>query len=458
MKVPSEIFREYDIRGLVGEQLTRELSQALGRAAGTLVRAEGGSRLVVGRDHRLSGESLAGALIEGLRSAGIHVIDIGVCPTPVGYWATHHFDVDGQIQVTGSHNPSEYNGYKMSWLGESVYGEKVQLLRQCIESEDFATGEGGLETRGVIEPYLDDLAQRLGPAPRRLKVVVDAGNGTGGITGVPLYERLGYQVIPLYCELDGTFPNHHPDPTVEENLEDLRSAVAQHGAHLGIAFDGDADRLGIIDKQGEVIWGDKLLIVLAREVLQHQPGAPILGEVKCSKTLYDDIRKHGGQPVMWRTGHSLIKAKMKEMNAPLAGEMSGHIFYKHRYYGFDDGVYAGARLLHILAHSGQTLTQLLSDVPPTVSTPELRLPCSDAEKFALVERVRQSFERAAPQEGFEVIGIDGVRVQWSDGWGLVRPSNTQPILVLRYEAESQERLNQIRARFEAEVRGAGGEV
>jgi phosphomannomutase / phosphoglucomutase len=347
MKVPSEVFREYDVRGLVGEQLTPELARLLGKAVGTVVRRAGKSRVVVGRDHRASGPELAQGLMDGLTSTGCNAIAIGVCPTPVGYWAIEHLKADGGgVQITGSHNPPEYNGFKMTLLGRALHGEEIQGLKKLIEKDDFETGAGSVSEERVLDAYIAELAKTLRPAERRLKIVVDAGNGTGGMTGVPLYQKLGYEVIPLFCEPDSRFPHHHPDPTVEKNLADLRREVTARGADLGIAFDGDADRIGVIDEKGGILWGDRLLILLARSVLRDVPGGTIIGEVKCSKTLYDDVAKHGGKPLMWKAGHSLIKSKMKETNAPLAGEMSGHVFFKHRYYGFDDAeaFLAGARL------------------------------------------------------------------------------------------------------------------
>lgn len=456
MKFPREVFREYDVRGVVGEQLTDELAHALGCAIGSKVVRALGERstrptLVVGRDHRPSGVSLATQLNAGICRSGCDVIDIGVTPTPVGYWAIHNASADGGVQITGSHNPANYNGFKITLLGHSIHGDDIIELRDSIESNNFVDGVGQVEQRDVLPEYLADLQRRLQPAARPMKVVVDAGNGTGALTSVPLYRALGYEVVPLFCELDGTFPNHHPDPTVEENLEDLRTRVRETGADLGLAFDGDGDRIGVIDADGEVVWGDRLLIVLARQVLEALPGAPIIGEVKCSKTLYDDIRKHGGEPVMWRTGHSLIKAKMKAIDAPLAGEMSGHIFFAHRYLGFDDATYAGARLLEILSSQTATIGELLADVPQTFTTPEIRVDCPEAQKFSLVEAVKDHFTQNATQLGAQVVDIDGVRVEWPDGWGLVRPSNTQPILVLRFEAQSQERMQEIRALFEAQI-------
>jgi phosphomannomutase / phosphoglucomutase len=451
MKFPSEIFRQYDIRGIVGPDLTPELAYHLGRAVGSWVKRGGGTKVVLGRDCRPSGEDFSAELGRGLRESGVHSIDIGVVPTPVVYWAIEHLDADGSIAITGSHNPAEYNGFKLTLLGRSLFGEDIQKLRLSIENEDYESGEATHQTTPVVDAYLDELVENLKPVERKLKVVVDAGNGVGGITALPLFERMGCEVIPLYCELDGTFPNHHADPTVEENLADLKRSVLGHGADLGLAFDGDADRIGVVDRNGEVIWGDKLMILLSRALLKEEPGAVIIGEVKCSKTLYDDIAAHGGKPIMWITGHSLIKAKMKEEKAALAGEMSGHIFYKHRYYGFDDAAYASGRLLEIMGSTNASVSELLADVPKTVSTPELRMDCPENIKFDLVKRVIGSFQERAKSEPFSVIDIDGARVEWEDGWGLVRCSNTQPILVLRFEAQNETRLKEIRKVVESEI-------
>jgi len=451
MNVGGDIFREYDIRGIVETELTVDLARHLGRAVGTYVKRGGGKRVVVGCDCRASGAWLGTAMVEGLVATGCDAVHVGVVPTPVEYWAIQHLKADGGVQITGSHNPPEYNGFKLTLLGDSLHGAQIQQLRQMIEAEDYDHGRGESMQQPILNNYIDELARTLKRPGRKLRVVVDAGNGTGGIAGVPLYERLGYEVIPLFCEMDGQFPNHHPDPTVEKNLDDLKRAVLHHRADVGLAFDGDADRLGVVDADGQVVWGDKLMILLARAVLQEQPGATIIGEVKCSKTLYDDITAHGGKAVMWRTGHSLIKSKMKETQAALAGEMSGHIFFKHRYYGFDDGVYAGGRLLEILSHTQQPLSRLLADVPKTVSTPEIRFDCAEAIKFKLVQRVVEFFRTQSQQQGFQLIAIDGARLEWPDGWGLVRPSNTQPILVLRFEAQNEARLQQIQRYFEQHI-------
>ncbi len=452
MSIPAEVFREYDIRGIVERELTDDFARLLGQAIGTFVRRGGGRQVVVGADCRASGVPLGRALVEGLVESGCTAIHIGVVPTPVGYWAIHHLKADGGVQITGSHNPPEYNGFKITLLGRSLHGSDIQQLRRFMEDKDLERGAGSARERPLLDAYIDDLATRLRPAKKRLKVVVDAGNGTGGISAVPLYRRLGHEVVPMYCEMDGTFPNHHPDPTVEANIAELKARVVAERADVGLAFDGDADRLGVIDHEGNVVWGDKVLIVLARALLEEQPGATVIGEVKCSTTLYQDIERHGGRPLMWRTGHSLIKAKMVEEKAALAGEMSGHIFFKHRYYGFDDGVYAGGRLLEVLSEGGRDLPTHLKDVPHTVATPEIRFDCSDQLKFKLVEKVVEAFRAGAAKGGYRVIDIDGARVEWPDGWGLVRCSNTQPILVLRFEAKSAARLEALQALFDKIIR------
>lgn len=446
MKIDPTIFRSYDIRGIYGRDLTEEAVELIGRAYATLGSSRAVRRVTVGRDCRESSAPLFAALVRGLNAGGVSVLDVGVVATPIQYFSIPHFGVDGGIQITGSHNPPEYNGLKISMGGTTIHGEDIQELRAIVESGRFTSGSGTLEAVDVVTPYIDMCVSNLKLGPRKLKVVVDGGNGTGGPFALPILERLGIETVPLYCEMDATFPNHHPDPTVEENLEDLKAAVLAHGADLGIAYDGDGDRLGAVDEKAQVLWGDQLMILFSRSVLKEVPGATIVGEVKCSKTLYDDIAKHGGRPVMWKTGHSLIKDKMKELGAELAGEMSGHIFFKHRFYGFDDGIYSGLRLIELLSHEARPLSELLSDVPKTYSTPELRLDCPETLKFRLVTAAIEHFKKK-----HEVIEVDGARVTFPDGWGLVRASNTQPILVLRFEAESPERLQEIRGYVESEL-------
>lgn len=439
------VFREYDIRGVAGTDLTEETVGLVARALGTKVREAGGSRVVVGRDARLSGPAFHRAAVAGLLATGCDVVDLGMVPTPLTYFAAQTLDVQGLCMITGSHNPPEYNGMKIGVGKTTLYGEAIQEILRTVQAGRFATGQGQVTAHDIVTPYQDYVARNLKPGPRRLKVVVDAGNGTGGVA-VPIFQRLGWEVVPLFLEPDGRFPNHHPDPTVEKNLEHLKAKVLETGADVGVAYDGDSDRVGAVDEKGQVLWGDQLMILFSRAILKERPGAAIVGEVKCSFTLYDDIRKHGGRPIMWKAGHSLIKAKMKEEHAELAGEMSGHIFFGHRWLGFDDGIYSSGRLLELLTHAGAPMSTLLADVPRTFSTPELRVDCPEEVKFELVRRAQAHFAAR-----HRAVTVDGVRVEFDDGWGLVRASNTQPILVLRFEATSEARLAEIRRLVEDEV-------
>lgn len=451
----AHIFREYDVRGLVDIDLTDAVVEDLGRGLATMVKRAHGSTLVVGRDARESGPRFQAAFLRGAISTGLHVIDVGVVPTPVVYFAANTLPVDGLAMITGSHNPPEYNGFKMGVGKTTFYGETIQALRTLIEKRDFEKGTPGSVTSfDAVTPYLHFVTSTVKRGPKKLKVVVDAGNGVGGIVSVPMLEKLGYDVVPLYCEPDGRFPNHHADPTVAKNLELLIAAVKREKADLGVAYDGDADRIGVVDEHGEIIWGDKLMILLSRAVLKAVPGAAIVGEVKCSFTMYDDIAKHGGKPVMWKTGHSLIKAKMKELHAELAGEMSGHIFYKHRFFGFDDAPYTAARLLEILSYEKGTLSSMLADVPVTYSSPELRFDTVEEKKAALVKRCTEKLRA----KGLTLIEVDGVRATWPDGWGLIRSSNTTPILVVRYEAKTKARLEEIRALIDGTIAEAKQEL
>jgi phosphomannomutase / phosphoglucomutase len=448
------IFREYDIRGLAGRDLTEESVHLVGKALGTRIREAGGRRAAVGRDARLSGPAFARAMISALRSTGVDVLDLGVVPTPLTYFAAHTAGVDGICMITGSHNPPEYNGLKIGLGSATFHGEEIQALRRLAESGPFATGSGSVAPYDVVTPYRAHVKENIRLGGRRLKVVVDAGNGTGGFVAVPLFESLGVDVVPLFVEMDGAFPNHHADPTVEKNLEDLKAKVRETGADLGVAYDGDADRLGAVDEKGNVLWGDQIMILFSRALLAEHPGAAIVAEVKCSSTLYDDVARRGGRAIMWKAGHSLIKAKMKEEGALLAGEMSGHIFFGHRWYGFDDGIYSSARLLELLSRTDAPLSALLADVPRTESTPELRMDCPEDTKFEVVRRAQEWFRAR-----HEAVTVDGVRVVFPDGWGLVRASNTQPLLVLRFEANTKERLAEIerlvRGRVEAIMREMG---
>ncbi|HFC96839.1 MAG TPA: phosphomannomutase/phosphoglucomutase [Thermosulfurimonas dismutans] len=442
------IFREYDIRGKVGEDFTPEVVRAIGRAYGTVIRRRGGKRVVCGRDGRLSSPELQKALIEGILSTGVSVADIGLTPTPVMYFALHYFEgFDGGIQVTGSHNPPDMNGLKICVGQETIYGPEIRALRDLIEKGDFEKGEGEITELDALRPYKEYLKKNL-RLERPLRVVLDPGNGVCALTAPEIFEALGCEVTCLFCEVDGTFPHHHPDPVVPENLKALREKVLELKADFGVGYDGDGDRLGVINDRGEILWGDQLLILFARQLLAEHPGAAIIGEVKCSQVLYDEIARLGGRPVMWKTGHSLIKKKMKEEGALLAGEMSGHMFFADRWFGFDDGVYASLRLAEIISRSDRPLSEMLAHLPKTYNTPEIRTECPDEIKFEVVRRLTERLKA----EGFQVIDVDGARVVFPDGWGLVRASNTQPVLVLRFEAHSPERLEEIRRLIEEKLR------
>jgi len=450
-KINPQIFREYDIRGIVGRDLTDEVARELGRGFGTYLKQHGGKRASIGYDARHSSPGFCQAMTEGMLSTGVDVVQIGLVPTPLLYFSLFELNVDGGVMITGSHNPPEFNGFKVALGHSTIYGDEIRTLRQIIESGSYESGTGRLTTRELIPTYIEMVRQRVGKFDRRLKVVVDAGNGTGGLTAPRLLRDLGAEVVELYCEVDGSFPNHHPDPTVPANLTDLIAKVAEEGADLGIAFDGDADRIGVIDEQGNIIWGDQLLILYSREVLTKQPGATIIFEVKCSQALPEEIEKAGGVPLMWKTGHSLIKEKMREVHAPLAGEMSGHIFFADEYYGYDDAVYAACRLVRLLSRSTKTISQMLSDVPRYYSTPETRVECPEEKKFQIVQELSRYF-----REKYETIDVDGVRILFGDGWGLVRASNTQPVLVLRFEAATPERLEEIKALVASKLREVAG--
>jgi phosphomannomutase / phosphoglucomutase len=441
-----EIFREYDIRGVADQDLTDGVVTTLGRSMGTYLRRAGCKRITLGRDCRLSSTRLRDRLVEGLLSTGLVIQDIGVVPSPLLYFSLHHLKPDGGIMITGSHNPAEYNGFKVALGKATIYGKEIQELLQIVRGGDYAKGEGCLEQVRIESDYLRDLEARLGELQQPPRVVVDAGNGTASDLAPRLYRSMGCEVIPLYCEMDGHFPNHHPDPTVVKNLQDLIQAVKAERADLGIAFDGDGDRIGAVDERGNIIWGDQLMILYSRDILQDRQGATIIAEVKCSMNLYNDIEQRGGNGIMWKTGHSLIKAKMKEEHAALAGEMSGHMFFADRYYGYDDAIYAGARLLEILSKTGRTISDLLADVPKTCTTPEIRVDCPDNLKFRVVEKMQEHFKSK-----YQTITVDGLRVVFEDGWGLVRASNTQPVLVLRYEAKSAGRLEEIQRLIEGKL-------
>ncbi len=449
MRVPATIFRQYDIRGTTGDQLTPELAGAVGSAYATLATERLGRppRVAVGRDNRPSGPALARAVRHGIVTAGGTAVDVGELPTPALYFATHTLPVDGGVQVTGSHNPPEFNGFKMVLAGQAVYGDDIQELYRLIVEERLAIRAGGEEQTetGVLAAYRDAIVQHNTPLVRRVKVVADCGNGVISLVAIETLRAIGCDVVPLFAESDGTFPNHHPDPTVVENLRDLQAAVVREGAELGIAFDGDGDRIGAVDERGTPVFGDTLLVLFGRDLAQRMgKGHVVIFDVKCSEVLPQELAKAGLVPTMWKTGHSLIKQKMKELHAPLAGEMSGHIFFGGDWFGFDDALFAAARLLQYVARVGGPLSRLLADLPQTVSTPELRVDCPDETKFALVEQAAKHFASRYP-----VSTLDGVRITFAGGWGLLRASNTQPVLVLRFEARTAQEL----AAYRGEVEG-----
>ena len=444
----STIFREYDIRGVADIELLDPGIEQLGRAFGTYLQRHAGKRVSLGRDTRLSSPRLRDALLRGLIASGCEVTDIGVVPTPVLYYSVFHLKTDGGVMITGSHNPSEFNGFKTVCGESTIHGEAIQEVRRIIENGDFASGAGSVRTADLVTPYVAEVSAQFKFA-RRVKVVVDAGNGTGGPVMHRILANLNVDATEMYFEMDGHFPNHHPDPTVPENLAALIAKVKQTSAELGIAFDGDTDRIGAVDERGAVVWGDQLMIVYGREILTRKPGATFIGEVKCSQTMYDDLEKRGGNPIMWKTGHSLIKAKMKETRAELAGEMSGHMFFADRYYGFDDALYAACRLIEIVASSGKPLSAQLADLPRTVTTPEIRFDCPDELKFEVVANAAADLRAS-----YSTVDVDGVRVIFPEGWGLVRASNTQPVLVMRFEASTPQLLGEYRRTVEDVVERA----
>ena len=438
MQVSPSIFKAYDVRGIVPSTLTEEVAEGLGRAFGTIARGEGERTVAVGRDGRLSGPSLSAALVRGLVASGVDVIDVGVVTTPMLYFAASTLCTSG-IQVTGSHNPKDYNGFKMVMAGRAIYGEEIQALRRMMEEESWKTDGGGKVTNvNVLAPYRDRIVGDIKLA-RPMKIVVDSGNGVAGASAPGIFRALGCEVVELFSEVDGNFPNHHPDPSKPENLQDLMAALKTSGAELGLAFDGDGDRLGIVTPGGNNIYPDRQMMLFARDVLSRVPGGTILFDVKCTQRLAPTIREAGGTPMMYKTGHSLIKARMKEVDSPLGGEMSGHIFFKERWFGFDDGTYAGCRLLEILSRE-QDPSAVLDGLPTSFSTPELNVKCAEGEPHRLVAQLMAKADFAAPAE---VNTIDGVRVDWPDGFGLIRASNTTPVLVLRFEGHTEEALHRI---------------
>ncbi len=434
----SFIFREYDIRGVVGKDLTQDSVTMLGKGIGTYFVRQGKRKISIGGDVRLSTEDLKQWLAEGINSTGVDIVDIGAVPTGAQYFSLYHLEVDGGIMITGSHNPPEFNGFKISLDSGPVYGEMIQDIYRIIESGDFASGDGDVTKENIREAYLKDIADRV-DLKRPVKVVIDCGNGAGSLVACELFDRIGAEATYLFCEPDGTFPNHHPDPTVLEFIQDLIAKVRETGAELGIGFDGDADRVGVVDENGNVIFGDKLTLILAREVLQRKPGSQIIFDVKCSQALEEVIKADGGKPLMWKTGHSLAKIKMKETGAPLGGEMSGHIFISDNFWGYDDAIYVAARLLDIVSRSDRKMSEHLDGIPNYPSTPEIRAEAeSDAEKFRIAKEAADYFKA-----NYDVIDVDGVRIKFEDGWALVRASNTQPVIVLRFEANTEERLAEI---------------
>ncbi len=434
------IFREYDIRGVVDRDLTDEVVYDLARAIGTFFLAHGAKRASLGRDARESSPRFRDLLIRGLTETGCDVLDVGMVPTPALYFTLFTEAVDAGVMITGSHNPADNNGFKVCLGKSTIFGEHISEIKRIAISKNFAIGQGERDKREVVDAYREYIRSNIRMGPRKLRVVVDAGNGMGGFIGAPLYRELGCEVIELFCEPDSRFPNHHPDPTVVENMRFAIDAVRENKADLAIAFDGDADRIGVVDEAGQIIWGDQLMLIFARTILKESPGATFIGEVKCSQNLFDDIKRHGGDPIMWKVGHSLIKAKMKETHAAMAGEMSGHLFFADRYFGYDDGIYAGARLLEILSNISGPVSSLLADVPRMFNTPEIRVDCPDDKKFEVVRILTEEFKKT-----HNVIDIDGARILFEHGWGLVRASNTQPVIVMRFEADSADRLETIQS-------------
>ena len=442
------IFREYDIRGLAEKDFDEDFARLLGKVHGTTISDKGGSRVAVGRDCRLTSDLYAEAVIDGLLSAGLQVYDLGVCPSPLLYFSLFHLDLDGGVQITASHNPSEYNGFKLCLGKDTLYGSQIQETRTGMEGSKFRERSGGKrQSYAIIPPYQEHLLRDIKALVRPLKVVIDAGSGVAGPVAPPIARRLGCAVWEIACIMDGTFPIHHPDPTDPENLEDLIRKVKEEKADLGIAYDGDGDRIGVVDERGNILWGDELLILFSRDVLKSHPGGVVISEVKCSQNLFDQISQHGGVPIMWKAGHSLLKAKMKETHAILAGEMSGHMFFADRYFGYDDAIYASMRLLELLARTNQPLSAFLADLPQIASTPEIRVDCPDEKKFDIAERAKDYF-----RSHYDIIDVDGVRVQFPEGWGLIRASNTQPALVLRFEAKTPAKLKEYRGIIEKKLK------
>jgi phosphomannomutase/phosphoglucomutase len=458
----TEIFREYDIRGIAERDLTSPVIETLGRAFAAYIKPKGINTVAVGYDARMSSPRLCDDIVRGLTSAGMNVTIIGLCPTPVLYFSLFHLDPGAGVMITGSHNPAEFNGFKLCVGKDTIFGEEIQKIRRIMEkAESIGHGAGGKESRTINRPVLPEYKEYLKKQFMRyrevpLKVVLDAGNGTAGLAAPEIIRAMGCDVVELFSDPDGSFPNHHPDPTIPKNLAALIDTVKSQKADIGIAFDGDSDRIGAIDEKGNILWGDQLMVIFSRDILAERPGATIVSEVKCSQTMYDDIRARGGNAIMWKTGHSLIKAKMKEVQAALAGEMSGHLFFADRYYGYDDAIYAACRLVEILkkfrsrGDHGVTASALIADLPRTYNTPEIRFDCPDHLKFKVVEKAKDVFLRAKglPQKPRDVITVDGIRAVFDKGWGLIRASNTQPVLVMRFEANDPAALESIKTMME----------
>lgn len=449
--INAEIFREYDIRGVVDKDFDANFAMKLGQTLVTYLAQKGGTKnpvISVGHDARLSSPTLAKAMCEGLQSAGARVVFLGLVTSPISYFSMFNLDNPaGGVMITGSHNPPEYNGFKISVGKTTIFGSEIQELLKIMQKNEFVTGQGAYTTFNIFDDYVARYKQEF-KTMIPIKVVLDCGNGAAGCIARRMYEAVGLKPIILFEEPDGRFPNHHPDPTVEKNLGDLKKAVKEHGAAIGIGFDGDADRIGIVDNEGRFIQGDEMMVIIARGILMDNPGAKIIGDVKCSDRLYEDIRKHGGQPIMWKTGHSLVKTKIKEEKAPFGGELSGHVFYADRNYGYDDALYAGLRLIELLGKTGKTPRQLLEGLPTAFNTPEIRIDTTEAKKRSIVEKLRETYKGG---EGYKVNLIDGIRISYADGWALARASNTQPVLVLRFESNTQEGLLRIQSEIESIV-------
>lgn len=469
--INEDIFREYDVRGVAGRDIDREVAVSIGKSfAHLLTDSNPNAKCVsVGRDVRLSSNDLSSGIIEGIVSSGIDVYDIGTCPTPLQYFSLFHLGLDGGIMVTGSHNPPEYNGFKISIGKETIYGKDIQKLKEIIAAgpKPRAEEEGKVEKYDIVSPYKDYMLSEFSylndSKYKRLKVVVDAGNGTAGMVVPEILSRIGCDVMPIYCQPDGNFPNHHPDPTVVEYMHDLIHQTKNSGADIGVGYDGDADRIGAVSRDGKIIWGDQLMIVLSRDLLRGKKGAKIIGDVKCSQVMFDDIERHGGNPIMWKTGHSLIKQKMRDEGAPLAGEFSGHIFIKDRYFGYDDAIYATLRLIEIMKKAGKDIKELLSDIPEMCFTPEIRIECFERGKRDIVKKIVARFIKYKENDsgGYRIRDlntIDGVRVLFDKGWGLIRASNTQPVIVMRTEAENEKSLSEYRTFLEKELKEAKAEI